>query len=107
MLREIELLVGRNLSATEVGKVKGFNAESIEVENIINSCTGIDNNANGNPRYYIPIYMLPQIPDSKHTFYNLKKYLGKKYGAGYVIVSYYLKADIERILARIDYESRK
>ena len=26
MIREIELLVGRNLSASEVGKVKGFNA---------------------------------------------------------------------------------
>jgi len=56
--------------------------------------TRLDNDVNGNPRYYLPAYTLFE----SHVSYiidvlGFTKYRGKKYGAGYVIQSYNIQAD--------------
>jgi hypothetical protein len=56
--------------------------------------TRIDRDINGNPRYYLPKYAIPET----HAAYiadalGLSKYRGKKYGAGYVIQSYNIESD--------------
>jgi len=70
----------------------------------------LSNDANGDPRYYIGVYELADLvgaPTAEVEAVAIKagfrKYRGKKYGAGYVVVSYnldqslsYLKAQLER-----------
>jgi len=56
--------------------------------------TRLDNDVNGNPRYYLPAYTLFE----SHASYiidvlGLTKYRGKKYGPGLVIQSYNIEAD--------------
>jgi len=56
--------------------------------------TRLDNDVNGNPRYYLPLYAITDT----HAAYiasalGLSKYRGKKYGAGYVLQSYNIEAD--------------
>ena len=48
----------------------------------------------GNPRYYLPKYFLPEVDDKTRSKLGLTKYRGKQFGAGYVIQSYNLKADL-------------
>ena len=72
--------------------------------------TRLSNDVNGNPRYYIGVYELADLvgtttAEVEAVSYKagFRKYRGKKYGAGYVVVSYnleqslsYLKAQLER-----------
>lgn len=56
--------------------------------------TRINNDVNGNPRYYLPLYNIPET----HREYiadvlGLTRYRGQKYGAGYVIQSYNIESD--------------
>jgi hypothetical protein len=54
----------------------------------------MENDVNGNPRYYVPVYMFAH---NDGTFYRPKycrKYTGKRYGAGWVFQSYALENDI-------------
>ena len=58
----------------------------------------LDNDVNGNPRYYLPVY---SFADESGEFFRPKycsKYRGKKYGAGYVIQSYSLQSDLRDAL---------
>lgn len=68
----------------------------------------LDNDVNGNPRYYVGVYDLASIlkcsvDELKEYAYSLpiKKYTGKKYGYGYILQSYNLKNDLEFCRATI------
>ena len=61
---------------------------------IADAAIRLDNDVNGNPRYYVPVYMFSR---DDGTFYRPKycrKYTGKRYGAGWVFQSYALENDI-------------
>ncbi len=63
-------------------------------KDIAESAISLDNDVNGNPRYYIPVFM---FSDASGNFYRPKycrKYTGKKYGPGWVFQSYSLESDI-------------
>jgi hypothetical protein len=66
------------------------------------SAIRLDNDINGNPRYYFPRYVWPKMDDKTRRntgFFTL--YRGKRYGAGYVMTSYNLDMDIEYALCAI------
>ena len=69
-----------------------------------NSAIRLDNDINGNPRYYFPKYMWPAMDDKTRRSAGLTLYRGKRYGAGYVIQSYNLENDIEYALYAIKNE---
>jgi hypothetical protein len=52
----------------------------------------IGNDANGNPRYYLPVYLATESAVRK---IGGVKYRGKKYGAGWVFQSYALQGEID------------
>jgi len=62
------------------------------------SAVRMDNDINGNPRYYFPVYMFPRMEDKKRRQAGLTTYRGKRYGAGYVMQSYSLEHDISFVL---------
>lgn len=64
------------------------------------SAIRLDNDINGNPRYYFPRYMWPKMDDKTRRNF-LALYRGKRYGAGYVMTSYNLLGDIEYALYAI------
>ena len=56
--------------------------------------TRLNNDVNGNPRYYLPLYAIPEThADYIKDALGLVRYRGKKYGAGYVLQSYNIQAD--------------
>jgi hypothetical protein len=57
---------------------------------------------NGNPRYYLPLYLFPKMDNKTRSKLGLVKYRGKQYGAGYVIQSYNLKQDLTFICEALD-----
>ena len=61
----------------------------------------LDNDVYGNPRYYIPIFLLPRMDDKRRRKGGLVKYRGRKYGAGYVFTSYSVAYDLAHILFKI------
>jgi hypothetical protein len=65
----------------------------------------IDNDVNGNPRYYLPKFVWPSMTDKIRRAAGLNMYRGKKYGAGYVMQSYSLEHDIEIALRTIGAEA--
>jgi hypothetical protein len=56
----------------------------------------LDNDMNGNPRYYLPIYLAGEPAVRK---IGGVKYRGKKYGAGWVFQSYALQGEIDALNA--------
>ena len=54
----------------------------------------IDSDINGNPRYYLPIFLAPESIARK---LGAVKYRGKKYGAGWVFQTYNLQDDCDKI----------
>jgi hypothetical protein len=54
----------------------------------------LDNDVNGNPRYYLPMFMFARDNGSFYRPSYATKYRGKKYGAGWVFQSYSLSNDI-------------
>jgi hypothetical protein len=52
------------------------------------------NDINGNPRYYLPIYLAEESIARK---LGAVKYRGRKYGAGWVFQTYNLQSDIDAI----------
>lgn len=54
----------------------------------------IDSDINGNPRYYLPIY-LAEPANAREL--GGKRYRGKQYGAGWVFSSYNLQADCDQL----------
>ena len=66
---------------------------------IADRATKMDNDVNGNPRYYIPVYLF-QGADGKFVRpKNCRKYTGKRFGAGWVFQSYALANDIADAIA--------
>jgi hypothetical protein len=65
---------------------------------IAESALRLDNDINGNPRYYIPVYMFTN--ESGHMFRPkfCTKYRGKRFGAGWVFQSYSLENDIREAI---------
>lgn len=76
--------------------------------------TRLSNDVNGNPRYYIGCYALADLVRASTAEVEavaikagFRKYRGKKYGTGYVVVSYnlnnsldYLEAHLERAMQK-------
>ena len=56
----------------------------------------IESDVNGNPRYYLPIYLAGEPAVRK---IGGVKYRGKKYGAGWVFQSYALQGEIDALNA--------
>ena len=65
------------------------------------SAIRLDNDINGNPRYYFPRYVWPKMDDKTRRSAGLSMYRGKRYGAGYVMMAYNLLNDIEYALCAI------
>lgn len=64
--------------------------------------TRLDNDTNGNPRYYVPVYLFPkEMKISKRYEAGLAVYRGKKYGTGYVVQSYNLASTVAHIIATL------
>ena len=71
-------------------------SEAAEIEEIANDAIRLDNCINGNPRYYMGA---SSFRDMYGKFYRpayVKAYRGKKYGSGWGITSYNLKADVAK-----------
>jgi hypothetical protein len=71
------------------------------LQDIKASAIRIDNDINGNPRYYFPVYMFPRMSDKARLKAGLSRYRGKRFGAGYVIQSYSLDYDLKYVLEAI------
>jgi len=56
----------------------------------------IESDVNGNPRYYLPVYLAEESAVRK---FGGVKYRGKKYGAGWVFQSYALQGEIDALNA--------
>ena len=70
-----------------------MNQLEIQAQEIAQHATRIDNDYNGNPRYYISACAFMDSGE----FYrpkHISKYRGKRYGAGWVFQSYDLQGDI-------------
>lgn len=72
-----------------------------KAKELAQSVIRIDNDVNGNPRYYIPIFLLPRMDDKRRRNGGLAKYRGKRFGAGYVFQSYSIEHDLSWILFKI------
>jgi hypothetical protein len=59
----------------------------------------INNDINGNPRYYLPIYLTTESAARK---IGGVKFRGKKYGAGWVFQSYNLLGDVAALNAGLN-----
>lgn len=70
--------------------------------------TRLDNDVNGNPRYYLPAYAIAKhAHDYIVDVLGLSKYRGKTYGAGYVLQSYNIQADaleLQRLESLSEYQ---
>ena len=66
------------------------------------SAIRLDNDVNGNPRYYFPKFVWPQMDNKTRLSAGLNLYRGKKYGAGYVMQSYSLDGDIDHAINAIE-----
>jgi len=58
--------------------------------------TRIENDSNGNPRYYLPFFLASEGIARK---VGGVKYRGKKYGRGWVFQSYDLQGEVDAINA--------
>lgn len=58
----------------------------------------LDNDVNGNPRYYLAKYLFPVMSQRTRLDAGLNLYRGKRYGAGYVMQSYSLESDLAHAL---------
>lgn len=66
-----------------------------------NNFKRIDNDINGNPRYYLPIYLLKELTHKQINQCGGVKYRGKKYGAGYVFTTYNIHDEIQMLSYKI------
>jgi hypothetical protein len=68
---------------------------------IAESAIRLDNDVNGNPRYYVPVYLFTDASGAFVRPHGAVKYRGKRYGAGWVFQSYALENDVQNALSRI------
>ena len=76
--------------------------------------TRLSNNVNGNPRYYISGYDLADLVGTTTAEVEavahkagFRKYRGKKYGAGYVVVSYNLEQSLSYLETQLERAAQK
>ena len=76
--------------------------------------TRLSNDVNGNPRYYIGAYDLADLAggaiaevEAVAKKAGFRKYRGKKYGVGYVVVSYNLDQSLSYLQAQLEREAQK
>lgn len=76
--------------------------------------TRLSNDVNGNPRYYIGVYELADLVgttvaevEAVAKKAGFRKYRGKKYGAGYVVVSYNLEQSLSYLEAQLERAAQK
>ena len=92
--------MARELLATDLSAASDFHKNL--VNEIEKAAIRLDNDVNGNPRYYISaIHFIS--PETKRMVkpYNGNVYRGRKYGSGYVFQSYNLKRTIEFAISDI------
>ena len=65
---------------------------------IAEEATRLDNDVNGNPRYYLPVFMFVNGAGEMFRPNGAVKYRGKRYGAGWVFQSYNLEYDLTHAL---------
>ena len=70
-----------------------MNQLEIQAQEIAQHATRIDNDYNGNPRYYISACAFMDSGEFYRPKYA-RKYRGKRYGAGWVFESYDLQGDV-------------
>lgn len=61
---------------------------------VTESAIRLDNDVNGNPRYYIPVFMFSDVNGKFYQPKFCRKYTGKRFGAGWVFQSYSLENDV-------------
>lgn len=66
---------------------------------LASSAIRLDNDVNGNPRYYIPVFMFWDVLGKGVRPYGAMQYRGKKYGPGWVFQSYALENDLRDAIA--------
>ncbi len=71
-----------------------------EAHRIAEFAIRLDNDLNGNPRYYIPAFMFITGVGGWYRPSYAVKYRGKKYGAGWVFQSYVLANDLYKSLKK-------
>ena len=76
--------------------------------------TRLANDVNGNPRYYIGAYELADLAGATLAEVaavaaraGFRKYRGKRYGAGYVVVSYSLDQSLSYLIAQLESAANK
>lgn len=76
--------------------------------------TRLSNDVNGNPRYYIGVYDLADLAgatvaevEAVAIKAGFRKYRGKKYGSGYVVVSYNLDQSLSYLEAQLERAAQK
>jgi hypothetical protein len=90
----IQLFKGQNT-------MNSYTTYGDKAKELAQSVIRLDNDVNGNPRYYIPIFLLPRMDDKRRRNGGLAKYRGKRFGAGYVFTSYSVEHDLSHILFKI------
>ena len=78
------------------------NDHALAAQSLVPRALRLPLDVNGNPRYYLPLYLLPKMADKQRLRLGLTKYKGRQYGAGYVIQSYNLKQDLTFICEALD-----
>jgi hypothetical protein len=71
-----------------------------EAQEIAAAAIRLDNDVNGNPRYYVPCFMFFALGNMYRPAFATK-YRGRKYGAGWVFQSYNLVEDLRLGLEEI------
>lgn len=76
--------------------------------------TRLSNDVNGNPRSYIGVYELADLAgatvaevEAVAVKAGFRKYRGKRYGAGYIVVSYNLDQSLSYLKAQLDSVAKK
>ena len=65
-----------------------------EVQDLIAASIRLPQDMNGNPRYYVPVYMFTDKDGKRFRPNYAKKYRGKQFGPGWVFQSYELNHDL-------------
>lgn len=70
------------------------------IDDAMNEAKRLTNDVNGNPRYYVPAYIFRNIDTNEFVRPKYcRKYMGSRYGAGWVFCSYSLENDLRDALA--------
>ena len=65
------------------------------IKDLLDSAIRLKDDVDGNPRYYIPVYMFTDTEGNMIRPKYCTKYKGKRWGAGWVFRSYNLAYDLK------------